>query len=186
MQNMCQPPLLMRKPRPVSRTGGSKVQQLETKLDGLVHLLQSATSGTRGLSGGTPLNAVAEDAVPQGHQQSMGSFSANGLGNSIYPMHLRNPALEPSPEDAEACLNRFRTDFIRHLPFLVIPPTITAWELRQSSPFLWLSVMTVASIRSAQQIALSKEVREVFGREAYIEGTRNLDLLLAVMTFATW
>lgn len=61
-----------------------------------------------------------------------------------------------------------------------------AYQLCQESPILWLSIMTVASTRSLQQGALSKEVRGVFGREAYVEGTRNMDLLLAILVYATW
>lgn len=63
---------------------------------------------------------------------------------------------------------------------------MTAYQLRQESPILWLCIMTVASTRSIQQEALSKEMRGVFGREAYVEGTRNMDLLLAVLVYATW
>ncbi|KAL9016820.1 MAG: hypothetical protein Q9185_005864 [Variospora sp. 1 TL-2023] len=39
--------------------------------------------------------------------------------------------------------------------------------------------MTVASTRSRQQVTLSREVRQLFGREAYLGGTRSMDLLLA-------
>lgn len=99
---------------------------------------------------------------------------------------LVHPALEPSPEDAESYLKRFRIDFVKHLPFIIMSPSVTAHQLRQESPFLWLSEMTVASSRSTQQIALSKEVRGIFGREAYLEAIRNIDLLLAVLVYATW
>jgi len=46
--------------------------------------------------------------------------------------------------------------------------------------------MTVASTRSSQQIVLSREVREVFGREAYLGGTRSMDLLFAVLVYTIW
>jgi hypothetical protein len=63
---------------------------------------------------------------------------------------------------------------------------MTAQQLRQESPLLWLSIMTVASTRSTQKVMLSKEVSGVFGREAYVEGTRNMDFLLAVLVYTTW
>jgi hypothetical protein len=99
---------------------------------------------------------------------------------------ILHQALEPCPEDAESYLNRFRKDFVKHLPFIIIPPSVTAHQLHQESPLLWISIMTVASSSSTQQISLSKEVRGVLAREAFVEGTRNMDLLFAVLVYATW
>ncbi|KAL3426139.1 zn 2cys6 transcription factor [Phlyctema vagabunda] len=95
-------------------------------------------------------------------------------------------SIEPSSTDAESYLRRFQTYFVRYLPFIVIPPSVTASQLRQERPFLWLSVMCVASCHTTQQLKLSKELRGIFGREAYFEGTRNMDLLLAVLVYGVW
>jgi hypothetical protein len=46
--------------------------------------------------------------------------------------------------------------------------------------------MATASNSSTEQILLSKEIRAIFGREAYVEGTRNMDFLLAVLVYAAW
>jgi hypothetical protein len=46
--------------------------------------------------------------------------------------------------------------------------------------------MTVATKNAAQQVELSKEMRHLFGREAYVQGTRNLDLLFAILVYAAW
>jgi hypothetical protein len=96
------------------------------------------------------------------------------------------PALQPSPEDAELYLNRFRTQFIKHLPFLVLAPSVTSHQLRQDRPILWACIMATASTNSTQQIALSREVRAIFGRETFVEGTRNMDLLLGLLVFSVW
>ena len=207
----------MRKRRTAPRHATNKVEKLEEKLDRLVTLLKSATSGTPGILNATSANAAVEHLIPPDHGQLSGSLAADNVGYGGYtfqgPMNTRwglpdlalapaassssgvaeialpslvHPTLEPSPEDAELYLNRFRTDYVKHLPFIIMPSSVTAHQLRHESPFLWLSVMTVASTRSTQQIALSKEARGVFGREAYLEGTRNMDLLLAVLVYATW
>lgn len=99
---------------------------------------------------------------------------------------LLHPSLQPSPEDAELYLNKFRTDFAKHLPFIVISPSVTARQLRQERPILWVCIMAVASNNSTQQIALSKEVRAIFGREALVERTKNIDLLLGILVYAVW
>jgi hypothetical protein len=96
------------------------------------------------------------------------------------------PALQPSPEDADSYLTRFRTDFVKQLPFIVISPSMTSHQLRQELPILWVCIMAAASTNSTQQIALSKEVRAILGREAFVEGTRNMDLLLGILVYATW
>ncbi|OKL64224.1 hypothetical protein UA08_01025 [Talaromyces atroroseus] len=93
---------------------------------------------------------------------------------------------EPSAETAELYLLNFRENFIKNLPFLVIPPSVTAYSLRQERPILWLCIMTVASNSSNQQIALSRKARELFGKVAYVEAIRNMDLLLGILVLVTW
>lgn len=99
---------------------------------------------------------------------------------------LLHPSLQPSPQDAELYLDRFRTDFAKHLPFIVISPSVTSYQLCQESPILWVCIMTVASNKSTQQIALSKEARAIFGQEAFVRKTKNMDLLLAILVYITW
>ena len=214
MKKDCQPSPPMRKRRPGPRHA-NKVEKLEEKLDGLVTLLRSAAAtGTPGIFNAASVNLAVEDLVPSSYGHPSGSPAADSIGynfnsslhtgrglpDSVFtpaassssgsasanPLSLIHPTLEPSAEDAELYLDRFRTGFVKHLPFIVISPSMTAYQLRQERPYLWLCIMTVASTRSTQQILLSKEVRAVFGREAYLEGTRNMDFLLAVLTYATW
>ena len=206
----------MRKRRTGSRRQGSKVEKLEEKLDGLVTLIKSATTGASGVLNTILVNSISGDLVLPSLGQTYGTSAVSSIGYEGYNYnkhihngtslpdfvftpavsstgspstnlpHLVHPAVEPSPEDAESYLDRFRTNFVKYLPFIVIPPSMTAHQLHQESPYLWLSIMTVASTRSPQQITLSKEVRGMFGREAYVEGTRSMDLLLAVLVYATW
>jgi len=115
---------------------------------------------------------------------SSSSSSGSTLVNFQPP--LLRLSLQPSPEDAELYLNKFRTDFAKHLPFIVISPSVTSYQLRQERPILWVCIMAVASSNSTQQIALSKEVRAIFGREALVERTKNIDLLLGILVYAIW
>lgn len=103
-----------------------------------------------------------------------------------FPPLLLHPSLQPSPEDSELYLNKFRTDFAKHVPFILIPSSVTSLQLRQARPILWVCIMAVASSNSTQQIALSKEARAIFGREAFVEGTKNMDLLLGILVYAIW
>lgn len=114
-------------------------------------------------------------------QASRASASPSELLQPVLP-----PALEPSQEDAERYLNRFRTDYVKHLPFITLSQSLTAHQLRQERPILWVCIMAATSTHTSQQIGLSKEVRAIFGREAYVEGNRNMDFLLAVLVYAAW
>ena len=63
---------------------------------------------------------------------------------------------------------------------------MTSLERRRARPLLLVCIMAVASSKSTQQIALSKEARAIFGREAFVEGIKNMDLLLGILVYATW
>ncbi|RAK95160.1 Zn(II)2Cys6 transcription factor [Aspergillus ibericus CBS 121593] len=182
----CQPSPPVRKRRTGTKASAKDVQKLEEKLDGLVNILRSATQP--GLLNG----AVSAGHVVSSHAESVSLSTPLAQGAPITPAssigHPETVAqtFEPNDSDAASYLNRFRSDFIGHLPFLVIPASLTATQLRQESPLLWLAIMTVASTRTMQQRGLSKQIRERFGREAYVEGTRNIDFLLAVLVYTTW
>ncbi|KAI1618975.1 hypothetical protein EDD37DRAFT_624261 [Exophiala viscosa] len=96
------------------------------------------------------------------------------------------PDLEPSPEEAELRLNKFRDDYVEYFPFVVISPSLTAHKLRQERPILWMSIMAVTSPYSTEQIYFSNEMRAIIGKEAFVEGTRNMDFLLAVLVYTSW
>jgi hypothetical protein len=97
-----------------------------------------------------------------------------------------DPLLWPNPKDADLFLHKFRTDFVKNLPFLVISPELTAHELYQERPILWLCIMAVTSNNSQQQITLSRKARMTIANEAFVEGTKNMDLLLAILVYTAW
>lgn len=205
MKKDCQPPAPVRKRRVVTRQPTSKVERLEKKIDGLFDFLKSTavensplsssadtTSSNSGINA-NPLNATSQaESFLTPHTTNEVLHNSLSLPNSTTPASVPvnlsyiESTLEPSPENAELYLVNFRTNFINHLPFLVIPPSVTAYRLRQERPILWLCIMAVASKNTNEQIILSKRVKEVFGMEAYVRGTRNLDFLLGVLVFATW
>ena len=214
MNKACEPSPPMRKRRMVARPPASKTSQLEKKIDGLVTLVKSATQAAPGIINTLSVNNSPEPSVPPSYETVSSSTAARtasyreyahdklntGFGNSnltslassTSPSSSRSfryvfdPVVEPGPEEAEAYLNIFREDFIKNLPCIVIPPSMTAHQLRQERPILWMSIMTAASNNTTQQILFSKQILETFGKEAYVEGTRNMDFLLAVLVYSAW
>lgn len=202
MKKDCQLPAPVRKHRVITRQPTSKVERLEKKIDGLFDFLKSSVetgpSSADTASSGSGINAIPLNVASQAesflnpHPRNEVSHDTLSLPTSTTPASVPvnlsyiDSTLEPSPENAELYLINFRTNFISHLPFLVIPQSVTAYRLRQERPILWLCIMAVASKNTNEQIILSKRVKEVFGKEAYVRGTRNLDFLLGVLVFATW
>ena len=113
-------------------------------------------------------------------------ITPNSEPASVILQNSQHPFFRPTPEEAELNLHRFRTQFVPHFPFVIIPESMTADQLHHERPILWLSIMTVASVNTTQQIALSKHMREIFGKEVYVEGTRNMDLLLGILVYTAW
>ena len=214
MNKDCRPSPPMRRRRIRKRPSASGTSKLEEKLDGLVTLLKSATQGVPRIVNATTLttppagsgqsNHAAflstieisegqrdytslpnEDGFPEPTYIPPASSSSESTLASLQSPIL-HPALQPSPKDAESYLNIFRTNFVNKFPFIVIPPSLTSRELCQERPILWVCIMTVATSNSTQQIALSNEVRALIGREAFVEGTRTMDLLLGILVYAAW
>ncbi|KAH8593547.1 hypothetical protein B0O99DRAFT_626565 [Bisporella sp. PMI_857] len=165
MEKECQPSPPVRKRRTAKDKMPSRTSKLEEKLDGLVQLLAQTNGG---------VNTIAIHSLPT-PESSSGST----------PIVLSG-SMQLQMEDAEIYLNRFQTQFAKNLPCIIIPPTTTAQQLRKERPILWLSIMAVASHHPSQQLAISRELRETFGREAFVEARPSLDLLLAVLVYASW
>lgn len=203
MRKDCQPspPVRVRKRRTVKREPTSRTAKLEQRLDGLVQLLESqsatkpAITAARAIDG-TPVNSTSPNAGSE-------YIHNNTLANSRVMHHsFPTPApvsestslnLQPANQsnwelriqDAELYLDKFR-NFAKHLPYVIIPPSTTAQQLRQERPILWLCIMAVAANQSTQQINLSRQLRTTFGQELFVEGRKSMDLLLAVLVYATW
>lgn len=208
MNKDCAPSPPMRKRRTAQKLSFKKSSQLEEKIDGLVSLVKSAgivpvitldetvgssrsssvLTANENVSGSTTNPGTNEYSSPNSGLNSFPS-NLNGFFCGTTPYHEKkfySHVREPGPIDAESYLNKFRNQYVKHLPFIIISPSTTAIELREYRPLLWFSIMTVASNDSEQQIVLSKEMRCIFGREAYTEGTRNMDLLLSILVYITW
>ncbi|KAL2839096.1 hypothetical protein BJY01DRAFT_29115 [Aspergillus pseudoustus] len=184
----CQPSPPVRKRRPRVERNTGKIDKLEERLDGLVVLLQSAVHRSSSSSAGG--DAAASGARPVVFPPAAAPIPSPPVTLPEVQAHQQfvpsSSLLEPTISEAELYLSRFRDFIVADLPFLIISPSLTAQQLRSERPLLWLSIMTVASTRPGQQNALSKEVKRVFGYEAYIKGTKSLDFLLAVLVYLAW
>ena len=93
---------------------------------------------------------------------------------------------EPTIKQAQEYLDFYRSQQFKYFPFVVVPLSVSAEELRQQRPFLWTSIMTNSTKSTAQQIILRDELKAVLARKALFEGERSLDLLFGILLYCAW
>lgn len=150
MNKVCQPSPPVRKHRRGKRTSSHETSELGAKLDDLVTLLKStgaipaAANRSSGHASRVDREEYTASGCPAGGEG--GLCSPVTSSPSDYPVSERfgcepvfGLAQEPGGQDAEVFLTRFRCHFVRYLPFIILSPSISAYQLRQERPFLWLA-----------------------------------------------
>ena len=210
----CSPAATVRKKS--SRKGASRTAQLEEKLDDLVTLLRSSTarSGLAAASlleaagGGGDADAAgtrtAEALLRLGqasHQHHAGGGDSPSDTDGLIPTpattttpHVQHtpdsvdqhPNDDVSPFEAEECLEHFRVQKCKYFPFIFLPATVTAAELRRERPYLFLAILA-ASVKSAsRQAAIGARLRRLYADKLIVEHERSLDLMLSLICFLGW
>ncbi|KAF2717803.1 hypothetical protein K431DRAFT_232320 [Polychaeton citri CBS 116435] len=210
MDKTCQPSPPIRKRRVTIQPNLNRPDTIEEKLDNLFNAIRAATKGNQASSEVVMRSLGLEELLsPNGSHPSssspvespyaQNSHSSHGTFRAISTPSTSLPAASPAAatphanalydigsSDAEYYLRRFKDEFLPNLPFLILSSSVSTHILQQDQPFLWSAIMTVASVRSTQQIALSKQFRVMLGQELYVNGTKSLDLLLAILVYAIW
>jgi hypothetical protein len=193
----------------------SKTARLEEKLDGLVSLIKAGAQSSQvttspyatvaiddfTLTGNTRINAntstqsqseralipsSSNDYIHNVPVLTPATDYSRGSSYSLPPSSFRDPGGEPSPVDAEEYLINFRTCKLKYFPFIYIPSTTRAQQLRQERPFLWLCIMAVGSKSKSQQQILGSKIRQKIAHELVVQSERNVDLLLGILAFIGW
>jgi hypothetical protein len=209
----CRPSVTVRRRNPIKPVV-SKTARLEEKLDGLVSLLKAGAQPSA-LVIDTHATAAIDDpahhsSVRTNNKTSSLSQSEGGSVTSVLNEYLPDlpeltpgttgsegdsckslasvlhAAVEPSPVEAEEYLSIFHTYKSKYFPFVCIPATTTAQQLRQERPFLWLCVMTIASRSTSQQQVLGSKIRHILAQEMLLNSGKNIDLLLGLLAYIGW
>ena len=92
-----------------------------------------------------------------------------------------------SMEAAQSFIDIYRTDMTLHFPFVVIPPQVTATDLRQQKPFLFLAVLASAAYSNMPlQRLLGREFKKVIASRMITSGEVSFELLQGMMVFLAW
>lgn len=92
----------------------------------------------------------------------------------------------PSEKEGDLLLKHFTMKMVHLFPFVVIPTSVTAEELRQEKPFLFLSLGMVACKSASRQRELSKTVKEYVAEHIILRSERSLDLLQGLLVCLAW
>jgi hypothetical protein len=93
---------------------------------------------------------------------------------------------QPTPLEAAEDLLTFRKYMLIFLPFVHLPTTITSEKLKESSPFLWFSVMTVTCKNVDRRLAMSEAVKKFVAQKMILEHEKSLDLLFGLLVIMGW
>ncbi|CAD6447419.1 d016ff59-97a4-4e2b-9e05-a91e23b87a92 [Sclerotinia trifoliorum] len=125
-------------------------------------------------------------AIGRPHRDPNGDHSSTQIPTESSPISLTPPELELSPTEEEKILCHFRTESIKYLPFIIIPPNTKVHEFKKENPFWWLAIVMTTSKNTSTQIKLGIHIRQVLSHRLIIMGERNLDLLWGLLTFIAW
>lgn len=199
LKKACQSSEPIRK-RNTQKHDTSRIVQLEGKLDSIVSLLQSvaqprlgASSPTLHLDAGTRHASPSQPQIQEPFLNAVPSISPpdssfSGLGTSDLPGTSVHPTGDLHPSEADDCLGLFRTQMLKFFAFLHLPDQLSAKQLQQERPFLFLCIMAVTTRSTENKVAKYREIKQILAQRMILEnlGDINLDLLLGLLTFLSW
>ena len=109
-----------------------------------------------------------------------------GTGSSSSVVHDDVSAHQIPEQIANEQLETFRRAFISMFPFVHIPESMTASQLRQQRPFLWLVIMALTTKMVSQQFAMEETIWKIISSRVVSQHLADLDLLLGIICFGSW
>jgi len=102
---------------------------------------------------------------------------------SSHPCTAGHVAISGEPDEL---LNTFRNNLARQAPFVVIPATMTAQDLREK-PFLYSTIIMAASYNDvSHQLFLGNQILKYLAEHLLVRGEESLDLLQGLLVYITW
>ncbi|KAJ5961519.1 hypothetical protein N7501_006460 [Penicillium viridicatum] len=143
-----------------SAASGSDVAALEAKLDRMVAILAASEQKAR--------ERLGSDLSTK----SLSTFEHNTAA--------------PDETEGQLLMQVFFEKMFPLFPFLVIPPHVTAEELRREKPFLYLNISMIACQNPPRQREIVDAVQEYVAEHIVIRGEHSLDLLQGLLLNVAW
>ncbi|KAG0160902.1 hypothetical protein PDIDSM_8434 [Penicillium digitatum] len=144
------------------KTGASssEVAALEEKLDRMVALLAASEQHVR-------------ERLESGQERRSSSTFEHNIA-------------APDEAEGQLLMEVFFRKMFPLFPFLMIPPHVTAEELRREKTFLYLNLSMVACQKAPRQREIADLVQEYVAEHIVIRGEHSLDLLQGLLINVAW
>jgi len=126
---------------------------------------------------GPALVAKMQDLIPPGFAPPTSYENADVIHRGI----LR-------AETAKALFDHYNRNMAPQMPLVPIPPNTTAEMMRNTSPILFLAIMSVASGQDYPQIqaTLKQEVRRTLADKIIVSGEKSLEIVQTLQVVTIW
>ena len=132
----------------------------------------------------------SEGARNASHEAVLGTMLTPGTSittsNAASPTDLSNHSHDLSEADAEDCLQMFRRQHLEYLSIMYLPPEMSAEQLLQQRPFLWLCIMAASAKRVSQQRSLNERIKTEVAQRLIHNFECSIDLLLELLVVIGW
>lgn len=180
-----------------------QIAQLEQKLNGLASLLdpshRSVDDGkpnaiTPESIGLTPNVSISKStssdpryAVAQSLPTSEGYKTISSITHNSEPV-IEGTSFATSKKKSQSdLLDLFRCDMAVQVPFISVSPQMPAEALSKERPFLYRSIITVASYHdSLCQLQMGQELVKSLTERLIVHGEKSMDLLQALLVYIYW
>ncbi|KAG5948255.1 hypothetical protein E4U59_002056 [Claviceps monticola] len=194
------------RPRKKRQVKPSRTAQIEERLNGLVNLLQASGEFTNNHSSHTSLNTLSDAAVREQSAMTQDTPSASSTtshqpysnhwvipetynSNAIPSCTCRpEPGRAPPPPDSDdVLLELFRSQMQPVFPFVIVPPTVSAYELHATKPFLMSAIRMVTSFRSLRSMSAQLcRLMSHIADHVLMRSARSLELLQGILVMIGW
>ncbi|KAH8880399.1 hypothetical protein GQ53DRAFT_669908 [Thozetella sp. PMI_491] len=172
-------------PRPRKTPRPTRVAELERRLQDLTSRLESAQVPS------LPVAEAAREIMTDMKGHSNGIHPFKHLFPSPSALDTARPTYHapgwPEGEEAEAFLRLYKTNMTHLFPFAIVPPHMTAAQLRMQKPFFWKAVMMEAChMNGARQMTLGDELLKDIAVASITQPRKSLDLLQGLQVLLAW
>ncbi|KAK9482625.1 C6 transcription factor [Lipomyces starkeyi] len=179
----------------------ARIAQLESKIETLLSVMQSAVSSAGSSVELRPLLNEENTSLSTAGSNSTLAYSTSTKLNTRGKMPSATEPLptappqsnpfpssdqDPSPIEAEECFNFFRSRMLPHFPFINFLACSTAWQVRQERPFLFHAIITVTSFSTQKKLARAEVFQRLVFKSALVDVESNTDLLFGILTYVAW
>ncbi|KAK8090130.1 hypothetical protein PG997_005091 [Apiospora hydei] len=134
-----------------------------------------------------------EDASPESVNHEDGAspewpeFAGDTTSQSDEGARTAGPSAWPQGEEGERLLKEYRTNTMHVFPFVIVPPYMSAAQLRSERPVLWKAVMLQACfLEGKRQVYMGRKLLQELSEALLTKPRKGLDVLQGLLLYIGW